>query len=275
MRRCERGFTLIELLVVVAIIGLLMAVLLPSLSRAREKSKFTICMSNLRQVGLGFYYYGEDHGNHPPPNRLRSSPDAPYGGTPPDYRDSDWWYYAHMILKYVPTNERSQTNAAFCGVFQCPSDVEAGRAYAMNIFASDYENTRPFATPYTRGTPFNPFRVEHPEQYLLLGEAHAIFADAANPGLFGTRYVIGHEGSSLYRKFMKVEEFADRGPFHGYVDFDKHRETANFLCADMHVETFTQNQIVEPDPEHPGRWISTLKLLWSPDDPIFNLPTPP
>ncbi len=277
MRMRVRGFTLIELLVVVAIIGLLMAILLPSLSRAREQSKSTICLSNMRQVGLGFYYYGEDHGGHPPPNRMRPSPGAPYGGTPPEYRDSDWWYYAHMVLKYVPSQERSQTNAAFSGVFRCPADPEAGRAYSMNIFASDYEYERDpqCATQYVRGTPFNPFKVEQPEQYLLLGEAHAIFHDALNPGLYGTRYIIGQEGSSVYRKFMKVEESADRGPFRGYIDFSKHRDTANFLLSDLHVESLTQSQIVQRDPADPSKRISTLKVQWSPDDPIFNLPTPP
>ena len=47
-----KKFTLIELLVVVGIIGILVSLLLPSLSKAREKGKAAVCMSNLRQVGL-------------------------------------------------------------------------------------------------------------------------------------------------------------------------------------------------------------------------------
>ena len=275
MPRRYRGFTLIELLVVVAIIAMLIAILLPSLQRARDQARATVCMSNMRELGMGFYYYMEEYDGHPPPNRLRASNDAPYGGTPPDFRDSDWWYYAHMVPKYVPSDKHTQTNSAFSGVFECPSDPDAGRAYSMNVFAGDYPSDRSFATIYTRGTPFNPLKIDQPQQYLLFGEAHAIFADSLNEGLYGTRYVIGQEGSSIYRKFMKVEENADRGPFRGYIDFTKHGGAANFVFADQHITRFEQTQLIEPDLENPARWVSTLKVLWSPDDVTFNLPTPP
>jgi prepilin-type N-terminal cleavage/methylation domain-containing protein/prepilin-type processing-associated H-X9-DG protein len=53
----QRGFTLIELLVVVAIIAVLIAMLLPALSSAREAAKRTVCMSNMKQIGMAFVYY--------------------------------------------------------------------------------------------------------------------------------------------------------------------------------------------------------------------------
>jgi prepilin-type N-terminal cleavage/methylation domain-containing protein/prepilin-type processing-associated H-X9-DG protein len=57
----RKGFTLIELLVVVAIIALLISILLPSLSRARELAKRAVCASNLRGIGQGMHIYANDN----------------------------------------------------------------------------------------------------------------------------------------------------------------------------------------------------------------------
>jgi prepilin-type N-terminal cleavage/methylation domain-containing protein len=61
VKRKKKGFTLIELLVVVAIIALLISILLPSLSRARELAKRSVCASNLSGIGKGQHIYANDN----------------------------------------------------------------------------------------------------------------------------------------------------------------------------------------------------------------------
>lgn len=82
MQRRSKGFTLIELLVVISIIALLIAILLPSLAKAREFANRAVCSNNVRQTILSFTMYAQDNQAFPivnPPqtaNQITNSPNA-------------------------------------------------------------------------------------------------------------------------------------------------------------------------------------------------------
>lgn len=59
--KSNKLFTLIELLIVIAIIGILLSILLPSLSKSRESARQVICLSNMRQTGVATYNYAKDN----------------------------------------------------------------------------------------------------------------------------------------------------------------------------------------------------------------------
>jgi prepilin-type N-terminal cleavage/methylation domain-containing protein/prepilin-type processing-associated H-X9-DG protein len=69
--RSERGFTLIELLVVISIISLLVSILLPSLSMARQQAKSAVCLANLKRLATAMVIYMNDNDEMFPPFRKR------------------------------------------------------------------------------------------------------------------------------------------------------------------------------------------------------------
>ena len=94
MRTPARTFTLIELLVVIAIIGLLISILLPSLSRARHMAKGMVCLSNLRQLSHGWHLYADENRDVSVPGRYAKAP----GGT----SNPANWYKIGNGRKYRP-----------------------------------------------------------------------------------------------------------------------------------------------------------------------------
>jgi prepilin-type N-terminal cleavage/methylation domain-containing protein/prepilin-type processing-associated H-X9-DG protein len=93
-RRSEPGFTLIELLVVIAIIAILAALLLPALTRAKQKAQGIACMNDLRQVMIGWKLYANDNSGNFPVN----------GGLGPG-KGSDNWPTSFGFANWVAGRE--------------------------------------------------------------------------------------------------------------------------------------------------------------------------
>jgi prepilin-type N-terminal cleavage/methylation domain-containing protein len=237
-KRC--AFTLIELLVVVSIIALLIAILLPSLTKARELSRAVACGSNVKQIGLCLQFYGSDNRQFYPygpgiaagsikhPNDSNSGWNA--AATPPQ----------QQFFKYTSTDE----------VFICPSDPDPTQYYWW-AYGNRPDFKRGSSYMFSEHTLFGTARdgdgvMKLSDVYDPMRFAYAADGDICPNGWsWGTL-----DWNNVWREVGR--EIVDAR--WGYRIHWTHLENVNMLYGDMHVELTQQAGLktaVRSDPRKP------------------------
>lgn len=211
----SRGFTLVELLVVISIISLLLAILMPSLKRARELARKVVCSSQLKQLALTHQIYTMDSDNWICPGRW-NGPNI--GG--------DWLVMWNELLSSIYGIDQD--------LFACPSDkidrVEAvvpdpdneaaTRTYTFNGFINGHwsrgtEISNPNIVPGQSGSPCKIDKIEMPMNTILHGEL------------------------SLKHATLRWDTCFDWMVIGSLNDFlMPHKRGSNFMFIDGHVEFF-------------------------------------
>ena len=248
----KRGFTLIELLVVIAIIAILAAILFPVFARARENARRATCLSNLKQLGLGFVQYSQDYDEKYPPTRGLTTdalggttygglywnifPPNAVSGVDPASNSVRWTSWAQVLQPYLKSKQ----------IMTCPSSADT----------AFYSNTATFVTKQPISYTYNGLMAWQ-NQSVVVNAATLIMA---NEG-FGN---VAYTSSAL--SFPHIDGGADVfGPDHPYsftlvtpdsanistscavygnvngVDFSYtkiHNNTSSYLFADGHVKAF-------------------------------------
>ena len=230
--RQSKSFTLIELLVVIAIIAILASILMPALSQARERSRLSRCISNLKEIGTALSNYANDYEGF-------IIPAYPYFATKSGEANNGVNCWVPMLVKqkYLSSsnyakpikNSYAVGVSRPAGVFLCPSQTDfyqysaanaaANSCYGLGTFIGTYSNNPTDVT--IRPRKIN--QLKTPSKVMYLGEKE-------------------HGPKTAY--FVSPYRDADQAGT-GYIldGMIRHNGKGNYLFFDFHVATKSYNEV--------------------------------
>jgi len=235
-RMRKRGFTLIELLVVISIIALLISILMPALSKAREQARKVYCMTNLRSIFmlLEFYIENNDGLVYPsPPNGQCWQDQNGNDYTPQDIYDA---YWGIVYKKHVDNRElfHCPTYKNPYNIYNCPDPVRQLRysSYAINLYYCGGKSDEPGIRPHRR---------RNPSEFIVLQD-HVEPCLDDNGDMFYINTIYSSENLFQYQQ--------GQARHYAYPGLWRHNGRCNILWLDGHV-----GDIAETTGEDvPARW---------------------
>jgi prepilin-type N-terminal cleavage/methylation domain-containing protein/prepilin-type processing-associated H-X9-DG protein len=215
-----KGFTLVELLVVISIIALLLAVLMPSLNKARESAKKVVCGSQMRQFATAVYAFALDSGQIP------------------WFQDAEGKSWTTAVNKYLNLADNVKN-------LRCPAKACIGVNYYLMNTDGPGEPLAPFCNEKYNNfvsVPVKLDRVKHPSDWLLLMDSSGAYV--YNPRYATWAFKIDVDGDGFYDSgdvyppftSNKVRLTANLPLAYNFAMPKVHSKGSNVALSDGHVE---------------------------------------
>ena len=221
------GFTLIELLVVIAIIAILAGMLLPALGKAKAKAQGTGCLSNMRQIGLAYKFYADDHDS----KLVEFGKNLPSGPTDWIPNNPSYTYWPDLLRSYLQMRN----------TIQCPQ-VKDSRLLGIGMTYTGGTSGIGFLGA---STSVREHQIVYPAETVIYGDAGLVTATTIvlpNPDQWESDPA---NGSLHYFRTPSPATGAFPAPITTYPErmFNRHSGRANTAFVDGHNETIPVSRV--------------------------------